>query len=435
VTKRLSLSALYSASGAAAYGVAVIVLDLLLAKRYGLTGQAAVFQAANQIPATLVTILSGGAILGPLLPLVGRLLHESPQQQTGAFLTRVSGFLLLLQGAVVVLAWLFAPWLVRLIASGFPAELLDETENVLRWLLPGLLFNGLASIAIASLLAARHVLLANLAPMLLPLAGIASSLFWDVHGARWIAWGYLAGGVVQVAGLAWFLRRDRLSFLPPAWPRGEAMADFIRTFLATALAHAALSAVLLLNMAIAGSLSERDLAAFGYGSKLILLALAFLTSLVNNVGLPYLADLAHSQGHAVLFARLRSILLMTGGVGLTLALTWFPLADWVVSLVYARGSFSAADTAAVAAVQRIFVLQAPFYMVGVVCWRALNVTGSLRPLVAASLAALVVDIAVAALLAPRYQVEGVAAAYAASVLVWSVMLLSTLWRQGEGCNT
>lgn len=420
--KRIGTAALLSAGGAAAYGVTLISLDVLIAHRYGLGGQAAVFQVAYQIPSTLISILSGGAILGPLIPLVSRSLRQG-RAATSDLLVRVAGFILASQALAVLLVYWFTPQVVRAVASGFSTELQSEVAAVLRWLLPLLLLNGLASIGIATLLASRRVVLANLAPALMPLAGMATWWFWDAHGASWIAWGYLAGTVLQIVLLAGYLRHDDLTFFPPAWPRGEAMRTFMRAFVATALAHAALATVLLVNTAIAGSLSERDLAAFVYGGKLVLLALAFLTSLVNNVGLPYLSELVQQGDREALRRRLGHILRLTAAAGTALAFFWVIGAGWIVDLLYARGKFSTGDAAAVVAVQRIFVLQAPFYLVGVVCWRTLNIFGEWRPLVLASLAALLIDVLAASILAPRHAAAGVAGAHALSMVAWAAVLL------------
>ncbi len=434
--KRIGTAALLSASGAAVYGLALIAMDVLIAYRYGLGGQAAVFQAAFQVSSTLIAILSGGAILGPLIPLASRALHQADAARSSDFLARVAGFVLAAQTLAVLAMFLLAPQIVGLVASGFPLALQLETVAVLHWLLPLLLLNGLASIGIATLLAAQRVVLANLVPALMPLAGMATWLFWDAHGARWIAWGYLAGTALQVVLLALHLRRSQgLAFLPPAWPRGEAVASFVRTFMATSLAHAALSTVLLVNTGIAGSLSARDLAAFVYGGKLVLLALAFLTSLMNNVGLPYLVHLAQQGDQALFRQRLRHILRLAALGGSVVALVWILLAGWLIELLYARGEFSAEDVAAVVEVQRIFVLQAPFYLVGVVCWRTLNVIGEWRSLLLASLVALLLDVVAAAVLTPLYHSSGVAAAYCLSVVAWSAMLLLALHREHQGLHT
>ncbi len=433
--RQIGTAALLSATGAAVYGCALIALDALIAYRYGLGDQAAVFQAAYQITTVLINILSGGAILGALLPLLSRSLKQSGAVGANSLLASVSGFIIAAQGLVVLVMIAVAPQLVDLIASGFSAELRDEATVVLRLLVVLLVLNGLASIGTSALLASGRVVLANLAPALWPMAAMLSWPLWNEHGARWIAWGCLVGVTMQVVFLTMDLRRERLYFLPALWPRGAAIATFIRGFVGTSLAHAALSALLLINTALAGAISERDLAAFSYGSRPVLLALAFVTSLVNNVVLPYMAELAQRDDVEVFRRRLFHIVCLATVAGTALAGCWFVAADWIVDLLYARGSFGTDDAAAVAQVQRFFVLQAPFSLAGVVCWRALNVSGAWRPLVLASVVALLIDIVAAATLAPRFASAGIAGAHALGMALWSVVLLvavrSRAWDEPE----
>ena len=88
---------------------------------------------------------------------------------------------------------------------------------------------------------------------------------------------------------------------------------------------------------------------------------------------------------------------------------------------YENGQFSIENVGAVAAVQRIFVLQMPFYLVGIVCWRGLNVFMLWKPLIWASLAAIIVAI-VANESFRNFHASGVASSYVIAIAVWSVVL-------------
>jgi peptidoglycan biosynthesis protein MviN/MurJ (putative lipid II flippase) len=102
------------------------------------------------------------------------------------------------------------------------------------------------------------------------------------------------------------------------------------------------------------------------------------------------------------------------------------LSGWIISIVYARGEFNDADAALVANVQRAFVLQVPFYVVGIFCWRMLNALGEWKPLLLATLPALVLDIAVVSKLASEYHSIGVAGSYTLSIVVWALILFLAL---------
>jgi putative peptidoglycan lipid II flippase len=108
---------------------------------------------------------------------------------------------------------------------------------------------------------------------------------------------------------------------------------------------------------------------------------------------------------------------------------WVFLSDWIVSVIYASGEFSNTDSDLVASVQRAFVLQIPFYVIGIFCWRMFNALEEWKPLLFATLPALVVNAAVATPLGSEYQATGIAAGYTLSIAVWALILLITLRRK------
>ncbi len=431
---RLRAAVFATTAGAVTYGLALVFMDVLLARMYGLGGQAAVFQAAYQVPAMLLAVLSGGAVIGPLVPVISRLRRQTDEATTNYELARVTGFVTGVHGIVIVILLAFAGLLALLLGSGFPPGLQADLTVAIRWGLVLLVVHGLASVGISALLSCGHVGVASLVPALMPVAGMATFPWWGADGALLILYGYIAGTVVQVAVTAAVLRRDGLVFLPPAVPRGAVVATFANTFIATGLAHAALSAVLLVNMAVAGGMSERELAAFSYGTRLVMLALAFLTTLVNNVGLPHLSELAHGKGRDEYRDALVRMLRIAVAGSSAFALVWIVSADEVVRFVYVRDSFTAADAAAVATIQRAFVLQAPFYVMGVICWRALNVSGKAWPLVLASMAALAVDVPLAMWASVRWGSSGIAGAHTIATAVWGLLLLAAVQHQYRNGN-
>jgi len=105
---------------------------------------------------------------------------------------------------------------------------------------------------------------------------------------------------------------------------------------------------------------------------------------------------------------------------------WLLLADTVVDVIYARGALNRSDVEFVVTVQRWFLLQMPFYAVGVVCWRLLNTLAHWHTLFLASVLALAVDVGLAMALAEPMRTPGIAVAYVAAIAVWCTTLLLTL---------
>ena len=405
-------------------------MDAAIAQRYGTGAQAAVYQAAYIIPTVLIGMFSGGAILGAFVPTFIRLGGQQRQPEAEVFLKSTAGLVLAVLIPLVVMLMGATPQLVAAVASGFDSTGRNQVEQTLRLMLSMLFLHGIAYVYCSALVSIGRVGLANLAPLLIPLAGLATYPWWAAqNGAELIAIGYVLGTLLMAVGLGFRLRLDGFRVLPTRPGRSPEWKSFLNTYAISSLAYAALSALLLVNQAFAGSLSSRDLATFSYGVKLVLLALAFFTVIVNSVALPHFSSMTGRLDHAGIWRYARVFLFQAFIVASLAAMLWMFFAGRIVDAVYARGEFTAADAELVADVQRIFVLQVPFYVVGIFCWRMLNALDNWKPLLAASLVALSLNLTAVLYLKLNYGVSGIAAAHTMSVAIWALILFFSLRAQ------
>lgn len=426
-TSGLKRATLISVAGAGIYGISLILMDVAIAHRYGTGTQAAVYQAAYMIPTLLVGMFSGGAVLGAFVPIFIRLGGRNRRVEANVFLRATAGILLAILIPLTALLIWAAPLLAETIASGFDFAQRQALTNTLRLMLPMLVPHAVAYVYYSSLVSIGRVGLANIGPLLIPATGMATYPWWgDDNGAALIAIGYVIGSILLAGVTGWRLRLDGFRVTPTHPSNSAESRIFLRDYLTTGMALAALAVLLLVNQVVAASLSARDLAAFSFGTKLVLLALAFFTTIVNSVALPHFSSLVASVGHQETWLRmrqftLRALLLTTLGT-----LVWILLSGWIVSFVYARGEFNAADVALVAHVQQAFVLQIPFYVVGIFCWRMLNALGEWKPLLLATLPALMLNIALVSKLASAYHAIGIASSYTLSIAMWALILFVAL---------
>ena len=405
-------------------------MDIAIAQRYGTGTQAAVYQAAYMIPTLLIAVFSGGAIIGAYIPIFIRLGGQLNQPEASEFLRSSAGMLLIvLTPLTAALIW-SAPLLAETIASGFNPTEREEVTKTLRLMLPMLIPHAVSYVYYSSLVSTGRVGVANLLPLLIPASGLATYPWWGEHnGAELIAVGYSVGAILLALATGWRLRSVGLSVFPTRPSRSPDWTNFLHGYVTTGLALAALSVLFLISQIVAAGLSARDLAVFSFGTKLILLALAFFTTIVNSVALPHFSSLIISAGRAETWVRLRYFLLLAFVLASIGTAIWVLLSGWIVSAIYASGEFSNADSDLVANVQCAFVLQIPFYVIGIFCWRMFNALGEWKPLLIATLPALIVNASVATPLASEYQATGIAAGYTLSIAVWAMILLITLRRK------
>jgi putative peptidoglycan lipid II flippase len=412
------------------YGLALILMDVAIAHRYGMGTQAAVYQAAYLIPTVIVSILSGGAILGTFIPIFIRLGGQQHKPEAQTFLLTSEGIVVSILTLLVLVMMAMAPYITTLVASGFEPALRDEVTVVMRLMLPMLILHGLACVFGAALTSLGSIGLSNMAPILIPIAALSTYSWWgEQDGAREIAIWYLFGAALFALVTGIRLRRYGYSLFPGRISHTPASQEFLHTYGITALAQAAMSALLLINQSIAGGLSARDLAAFSYGMKLVSLGLAFFTTIFTSVGLPHFSAMANRLDQNEIWFNARSLIRRAFIVTAIIALIWMGITGWLVRIIYVRGEFTELDAVLVARVQRYFVLQAPFYVIGIICWRILNSLSKSKPLVIASLLTLVLDIILTLPLARNFGAPGIAVAHTLAITVWALILLLTLRSQ------
>jgi len=219
---------------------------------------------------------------------------------------------------------------------------------------------------------------------------------------------------------------DGFQVTPIFLARSPQCGAFLRNYFITGIALAALAILLLVSQVVAASLSARDLAAFSFTTKLVLLALAFFTTVINSVALPHFSSLVASAGRRETWVHIRHFTLRAFVLTCLLSLLWFLLSEWIVSTVYARGVFDDTDAILVANVQRAFVLQIPFYVTGIFFWRMLNALCDWKPLLWATLPALLFNIATVSKLASMYHAVGIAGSYTLSIFIWALILFIAL---------
>ncbi len=428
-TSALKRTTLFSVVGSGIYGLSLILIDIAIAHRYGTGTQAAVYQAAYMIPTLLIGVFSGGAILGAFVPIFVRLGGKSREFKAEVFLRTTAGTLLAILIPLTALLIWGAPLLAETIASGFTASEREELNSTLSLMLTMLVPHAVAYVYYSALVSIGRAGVANFAPFLIPVAGMATIPWWNDHnGATLIATGYVLGSILLAVTTGWRLSLDGFRVFPTSPYRLQESGVFLRDYFTTGIALAALALLLLLSQIVAASLSARDLAAFSFGTKLTLLALAFFTTLVNSVALPQFSSLVTSISRLETWLLMRRFILRVFVLASLGSVLWFLLSGWIVGIVYSRGQFSETDASLVAGVQRAFVLQLPFYLIGIFCWRMLNVLGEWKPLLWAISPALTLHMVLLYKLPVQYNSIGIAGSYTLSIMVWALALFIALRR-------
>ena len=400
--------------------------DLLMAGLYGANGQTDAFLVAWTLPETAVPLLIDGAMTLLMVPIFSRALRERAERPTpsGAdtdpVRAAVAATLPKLLVALVVVAGVVAataPWLVTALAPG----LADPSLGVaaMRVIAVSVVFVGIAGYLVAAL--RSHLVYGP--PAMITVAMNVGIIGVMVLGSRQLGvlaavLGAVLGSVLMVAVQApAFLRRVGL---PRRAIRGGGVA--LAALLPIAAYILTRQGQVFVERFVASWLAPGTISHLNYVQKIAQVP-ATLALTLAVVTFPQLArQVVAGRAHE---AHRRTVLDVQIIGAIVLAATAFlaAFAPEVVGVLFERGAFTAADTAATASILRIYVWgllgQA---LLDIVCRSLFSERATAVPAVAMVLGVLVTGV-LAVLGAPAWGAAAIAAANAVGITATAAVVI------------
>lgn len=306
--------------------------------------------AALALPLLARRLLAEGAFNAALIPALSR--ASGPSGEAGADPGHVAGGTLLLLGAVLLglagIGAVFMPALIALLAPGFEAggaraDLAVQCGRIALLYLPlagaAAVYGGIANAGHRVAMPAFAPILANLVVLGAIVVLVLEGLIGTAQAARAMAIATVLAGIAQLALMM------RAAHGNPAWPRLAApdwsAAWAVLRASGPALLFAGLSQVRLLVVAAVVSADPGSVSALNYAQRLVDLPLGLVGASAGAVLVPLLAARGRTAGREATSALLAALALaLPAAAGLAL------LAEPIVSVLYQRGGFTAADTQA-----------------------------------------------------------------------------------------
>lgn len=346
---------------AASFGLAAaagLFRNAVIASAFGIGASLDAYYAAFKLPDLLFTIVAGGALATAFIPVFADYAATDDRRAAWRLTSAVLNWVVIIVTALAALAALIAPLLVRtLIAPGFgPAEQ-AETVAVMRIVLVSTVVFGMSAVLGSALNGFKHFLLPALAPVVYPL-GIALGALWlaPTMGVRGMAIGAVVGAILHLLikvpalikyGFRWspLLRLGTGDVRRVAVLMGPRVLDlgvFHLTLLATTN--------------LASRLGPGGVSSLEWGWDAMQLPETIIGTAFGLVAFPTLAELAAKRDRdglrRTLGESLRTVLALAVPAAAGLILLGRPL----LALLYQRGSFDEAATAAVFATLRMYAL-------------------------------------------------------------------------------
>lgn len=173
--------------------------DRFLASTFGAGDTLDVYYAAFRIPDLIYNLLILGALSAAFIPVFTGLISKDKDDEAWRLANGIANLAILSIIIVSLLLAIFAPFLMKLITPGFPAEKMDSVVLFTRIMFLSPLFLGISGIMGGILSSMKRFLIYSIAPLLYNLGIIFGILvfvrFWGPIG---LAWGVVLGAFLHM---------------------------------------------------------------------------------------------------------------------------------------------------------------------------------------------------------------------------------------------
>jgi putative peptidoglycan lipid II flippase len=322
--------------------------DVVVARAVGAGVGADAFFVAFRIPNFLRRLFAEGAFSQAFVPVFAEYKSTRDHPEVKDLADHVAGVLGTVLMGVTVLGILAAPVAVMVFAPGF-VRLPDKyalTVDMLRITFPYLLFISLTAVCGGILNSYGRFGVPAFTPVFLNLSLIAAALWLAPHTdapGRALAWGVLAGGVLQLAFQLPFLQRLRLLPLPRFGFRHPGVQRVLKLMLPAIFGVSVAQINLMVDTLIASFLRTGSVSWLYYSDRLMEFPLGMLGIALATVVLPSLSQ-QHAKASAEGFSRtldwaLRWVILIATPATAGLLV----LAGPMLSTLFQYGEFGAQD--------------------------------------------------------------------------------------------
>jgi len=356
MSSRLARSAGVISVATLASRVLGVARETVLAYYFGASAAMDAYNVAFRIPNLLRDLFAEGAMTAAFVPAFTRTIEARGREHAWRLGNLVINALLLITGFLSVLGILFAAPITAFVAGEFAAVpgKLELTTQLTRVMAPFLTTVAVAVAMMGMLNSLRRFFIPSLSPAMFNVATIfcAVALVPLMNRLGWppvmaIAIGTLLGGLGQMA-IQWpVLRKEGFRYRPILDIKDPELRQILRMMVPGTLGVAAVNINVLVNTYLAAPV-DGAVSWLGYAFRLMYLPIGIFGVSIATAALPDVSrhaaadDVTAIQRAVSAALRLMLMLNVPAMVGLIV------LAQPIVALLYQRGQFTAADTAATA---------------------------------------------------------------------------------------
>jgi len=349
-----------------------IVSSGIIASAFGTSDAMDACVLAGVIPNYILNVV-GASFNAALIPVYLQVRKEKGPEEAGRLFSSVVAMSLGLLTLVALIMLAFAPILLPILGSGFSPAKLALTRTLFYILLPTTVLSGLITNFGAILNAHEDFAIAAIAPSVVNIVQIIY-LYSVVHA--WGIYGLAAmsvvGNLLQLALLTWGLKRYRIRLWQGWSGIDENLKNVLKQYLPLVAGASVMSSTALVDQAITATLGSGSVAILNYGNRLPTIITGIGVTALGTAVLPYFSKVTAARDWPGVRRLLKTYSRLIATIAISITLIIVLLSHWIIRFIYQHGHFSAADTNIVSLVQIMFILELPFYAVGILYVRMIS---------------------------------------------------------------
>jgi len=434
----LHTQSVVGAAGIVAVGfIASRLLGLLrtvaIADAFGTEPDLAAYWVAFRLPDLVFQLLAGGTVSAAFIPVFSRVAMERGEAGAWRLAASVVNLLAIATAALALLAFVFAPQLVPLLAPGLgeatarEAELRSLAVELTRFMLVSPIVFGISGLLTGILNARQHFVAPAFAPALYNLSIIFAAVFLSgPFGVNGLAWGVVIGSLLHLAVQAPVVFLVGMRWSAVLGLRSRAVRDVARLTGPRVVGLAAAQANFVVLIFFASFISDAAINAVNFAFLVMMLPVGVIGMAISTAAFPALAQHAAARQFGPLreglAESLRAILFLAipASVGLVV------LARPVVRLLFERGAFDAFATDLVARALAVFAIGIAAHSAIEILSRGFYALSDTKTPVRLAVLAMLLNVVLSALLVGPLGLRGLAGAASLAAIVevtWLGMLL------------
>lgn len=336
--------------------------EVILSNLFGASLAVDAFKIAIIVPRGLYDLLIGGHVNSALVPVLSEYAERGDQHSQWRLLSALLNLVVIVMATLVLVIELFAPYVIKLVASSEASpETLEKATELLRLTSPALLFLSLFAVFSSLLYAMRRFAMPAFAASVFNLTIVVVTIVFEQQiGITAAALGWLVGALIQLAAQWFGLRGMAVKWRLVWWHSG------VRT---VAMLYAPVMFSLALDVLInrpfsynlASRTGEGSISYMDWATTLVQFPHGLVATAISIAVLPTLSRQAAGRESLDAFKetlglglRLTLALIIPATVGLIV------LATPIVALIFEHGAFNSTDTVITALALRLYLLGLPF---------------------------------------------------------------------------